>query len=255
MKYLDHLYIGSHCFMSTGYKIESLYATDNVYGYVGDLCRALDVLPLKPSRSEGRGKGRGAGQPSRHKPASAKPAGAPKAPRESRSPKRRRAATPVQQPSVESADGDGEAVEEVESRGAARGRSKRSRGRGRGRAAAAKEEGAEDDDCGGEGMEEGGTEGGRSGKCRGGSRGRGGRRGRGRGRGRSRGQVSHDEDVVVHFASDDEAAKQEPLERMSSEQQRKRKGDMEYENQMAMALQVGHPHPAVPISLVIKLVF
>ncbi|KAK9908106.1 hypothetical protein WJX75_002826 [Coccomyxa subellipsoidea] len=108
----------------TGEELVALFvAIMRSVGLLARTVRALDVLPLKPSRSEGRGKGRGAGQPSRHKPASAKPAGAPKAPRESRSPKRRRAATP------------------------------------------------------------------------------------------------------------------EPLERMSSEQQRKRKGDMEYENQMAMALQ------------------
>ena len=195
------------------------------------------MVPLKPSRSEGRGKGRGGGQPSRHKPASAKPAGAPKAPRESRSPKRRRAASPVDESSGEDAGVQKEATQAVESRGAARGRRDRGRGRDRRRAAAAKMEDPEDVDGGEEEIREGGTEGGQSGKSRGASRGRGGRRGRGRGRGRGGGQGCHDEDVVVHFASDDGGTNKEALERAASE--RKRKGDMEYENQLAMALQVG----------------
>ncbi len=199
----------------------------------GNNCRALDVLPLKPSRSEGRGRGRAGGQPSRHKPASAKPASAPRAPRESRSPKRQRLAAP----SEETADVDEQAAHAQDSRRSGKGRGNRGRGRGRGKAAAAAAEDEGDGD--GEGREIGDAEEDVSGKGRGVIRGRGGRRGgKGRERGRGQSRDSLEEDAVV-LSLNDEPAKQEAMERTLSEQQRKRKGDMEYENQLAMALQVG----------------
>ncbi|BDA45057.1 probable DNA repair protein complementing XP-C cells homolog [Coccomyxa sp. Obi] len=194
-------------------------------GLLARTIRALDVLPLKPSRSEGRGRVRG-GQPVRHKPASAKPASAPRAPRESRSPKRRRpSASTDEAHQVEGADGDKEAEESGGTRG--RGRGRGSAG-GRRRASAAKEDTAEDNGMA-EQVEADGQEEGQSGRKGGKSR-----AGRGRGRGKSKGQDTDDEKVSLSITEDEGDKKQAAA---SLEQQKKRKGDLEYENQVAMAMQ------------------
>ncbi|CAL8469198.1 g8739 [Coccomyxa elongata] len=224
-------------------------------GLLARTIRALDVLPLKPSRSEGRGRSRG-GQPVRHKPASAKPASAPKAPRESRSPKRRRpAASASEAHQAEGADGDKEAEGSGGKRGRGRGRGRGSAG-GRRKATAAKEDTAEDDRIAeqveADGWEEG-LSGGKGGKSRGTA---GTKRGQSRGRagGKTKSQDTDDTEVVLSLTEAEGHTMQAAGgEAASSEQQKKRKGDLEYENQVAMAMQAslaaaaaaGPPAPAV----------
>ena len=206
--------------------------------------RALDVLPLKPSRNEGRGRVRGS-QPVRHKPASAKPASAPKAPRESRSPKRRRPAASAEE--AEQAEG----ADEAQAEGAEGGKeaegsdSKKGRGRGKGRGnargrrkATTKREDAAEDDGIAEQVEADGQEDGQSGRKGGKSRGTAGSK-RSRGGGKSKGQETKDEKGALSLEEDDGDKKQAAGGKPASlEQQRKRKGDLEYENQVAMAMQV-----------------
>lgn len=213
------------------------------------LCRALDVLPLKPSRrTPGRAKSLNK-KPARHKPASAKPANAPRGPVESREPLR-----PKKTPKRQAAPA-----------GEAAGANQREQGQ---------REAADVDALSAEStasLAEGGGKGERSSKNAGGKgggrahRGGGGRsRGRGRGRGRKRGRGASrepDEDVIV--LEPDLAAGEAPQragERVSAFKEqatppeagapKKRRGDLEFENQLLMAMQARPPLPPGPPPLV-----